>query len=474
MITSRGKRWELLHSLWIGWTFTLGFFNWIAFLYIGVRARRKQWIFWGIFYSVPFVLAMALPSLESWLGDVVIFLTFALGVAGIVHAFRVRKDYLVRLEMLQEDTINKAPIERRADAKYEVNSKIYEDLNAKKTLDRPSTDGLNVTKDTSASSQPDGNSFDLSPQSTETGQVSNESARSSASSNRLATSTKVSGELEYRISSSYPFPLAFGYRSLASIVDPRDLYREQLRVAENLLAFLGAVSLSVLREEDRKKSGIDPREFWRSGISPGDWKEIVRLCSKAFASYENTPVASAIKDLNIRSEKKGFGANIFALIRAKNDYKHDRGPVVLDDIFRASEEVQENLRGCMESLAFFTEYPIRQVEDFDVKRGGSGVILKCLRYTGDHPSFPQEEVAFDTPLPRGDLFLDSGGTSWVPLFPFMISMTCSHCKVRETYFIDMWDTRKNIVSMKSFERGHTASNMEIPEALAEWIDNSEL
>jgi len=168
-------------------------------------------------------------------------------------------------------------------------------------------------------------------------------------------------ELEYKISSSYPFPIAFGFRSLASIVDPRDLYREQLRVAENMLAFLGSVSLALIREKDRDKAGIDPKEFWATGISPGDWKEIVGRCSKVFVGYEDDPLALAIKGTNIRSEKKerSFGANMTALIRAKNDFKHDRGPVVLEEIAKASVEVQDRLRCCMEALAFSTAYPIR-------------------------------------------------------------------------------------------------------------------
>jgi len=48
-ITGKGKKREILHSLWIGWTFTLGFFNWIAFLSIGWRARQGKWIFWALF-----------------------------------------------------------------------------------------------------------------------------------------------------------------------------------------------------------------------------------------------------------------------------------------------------------------------------------------------------------------------------------------------------------------------------------------
>jgi hypothetical protein len=52
---------------------------------------------------------------------------------------------------------------------------------------------------------------------------------------RIFAITQSGDELDYRISSSYPLPVAYGFRSLTSIVDHRDLYREQLRIAENIL-----------------------------------------------------------------------------------------------------------------------------------------------------------------------------------------------------------------------------------------------
>jgi hypothetical protein len=48
-----------------------------------------------------------------------------------------------------------------------------------------------------------------------------------------------------------------------------------LRIAENTLAFLASVSLVLLKDQDRDEAGIDLQEYWRSGISPGDWKDIV-------------------------------------------------------------------------------------------------------------------------------------------------------------------------------------------------------
>ena len=118
--TSKGPRWEILHSLWIAWTFTLGFFNWVAFFYIGVRAKQLKWILWGLFYAIPFILAMAFatsPAFDGWVGDIIVALIIILGIIGIIHAFRIRKEYLLRLEALQQRTTsNESALRSRIDA----------------------------------------------------------------------------------------------------------------------------------------------------------------------------------------------------------------------------------------------------------------------------------------------------------------------------------------------------------------------
>jgi hypothetical protein len=104
-VTARGKRWEILHSLWIGWTlFTLGFLSWIAFLYIGIRTRQRNWILWAVLYAVPFCLSGLLGVIFGPSADVPnrvenVGVALAIAVWGIsaIHAFKVRKEYLVRL-----------------------------------------------------------------------------------------------------------------------------------------------------------------------------------------------------------------------------------------------------------------------------------------------------------------------------------------------------------------------------------------
>lgn len=221
---------------------------------------------------------------------------------------------------------------------------------------------------------------------------------------RIPTLLAPRDELEHRISTSYPYPLASGFRFLMGAGNPRDLYREQLRFAENILAFLASVSLTLLREEDRGEVGLDVKKYWSGGISPGDWKEIIQRCSKVFGGYRDVPLATAIRRLKIGSEQKGFGRDVIELIRAKNDFKHDRGPAGLEDMADASDEVQERFRRCMEALAFLADYPIRRVREVEADPGG-GFSVKCLRYTGAQPNLPQEEVHLPKAPRENDLYL---------------------------------------------------------------------
>ena len=85
------RRWWWRHSFWIVWTFTLGFLNWLAFFYIGVKARRAEWIVAGFLYLLPPVLFIGFLSTTLW----PIFLAVQLFVAGVsvLHALMVRPEY---------------------------------------------------------------------------------------------------------------------------------------------------------------------------------------------------------------------------------------------------------------------------------------------------------------------------------------------------------------------------------------------
>ena len=91
-LTGRSRyRWWWRHSLWIIWTFTLGFLNWVAFFYIGARARNAAWIAAGLVYLLPAVATITSIG-TSWLRYALA--AQALTAAGsVLHAFVARPHY---------------------------------------------------------------------------------------------------------------------------------------------------------------------------------------------------------------------------------------------------------------------------------------------------------------------------------------------------------------------------------------------
>jgi hypothetical protein len=84
-------RWWWRHSLWVVWTFTLGVFNWVAFLYIGARARSAAWIASGLFYLLPLVATLASIG-TLWLRLALPVQAFFSAVS-LVHALIARPRY---------------------------------------------------------------------------------------------------------------------------------------------------------------------------------------------------------------------------------------------------------------------------------------------------------------------------------------------------------------------------------------------
>ena len=275
-------------------------------------------------------------------------------------------------------------------------------------------------------------------------------------------------QLSYQVRNFFPFPLAYSYRLLDSIVNASDLYREQMRAAENILAFLGALCMSLLQREDRTASTIDAAKWWGQGVSPGHWREMIGACSKLFGSYVDSPLHSEIASLKVMEEKRGFGKLMHALIRAKNDFKHDRGPSPGNEMEQAVMDVGTLLSDVMSDLKFLTQYPLRLVRDMDYREDTGEMELKCLRYMGDHPGFLQESIARARPVPKGKLFVEVEPNVRYETSPFITVLNCATCRQPETYFIDTWDRSAGKARLRSFERGHTVESREIATELAGW------
>lgn len=102
-ITGRGKGWELRNSIWMLWAIlTLGLFNYISFYYIYFRVKQRKWLIAALVYSLIFIMFIIINEIYSekhWMTDVS-FAVYLLGwIISIVHVFKIRNEYLLRLEV---------------------------------------------------------------------------------------------------------------------------------------------------------------------------------------------------------------------------------------------------------------------------------------------------------------------------------------------------------------------------------------
>jgi hypothetical protein len=280
----------------------------------------------------------------------------------------------------------------------------------------------------------------------------------------LDASIRLAETLDFQIRNFFPFPLAFAYRTLTGFISPQETYVEQFRVAENLLAFVASIELSLIAGDKERLRTIDIVKAWQGGISPGTWRDVSIHAARVLSDYK-TDLAAGVRALWLEKRKGKFREAVDRLISTRNDFHHGRGPKTEEDLAKAVDETSGLFCLVYGDLAFLTEYPIRLVREIDAIRGTTRVILQTLRLAGDHPGLMQEKLEYATPLKRNDLYIELQSGIWEPLYPFLSVHSCPTCKIRETYFVDAWAGPGKGAKLKSFERGHTIENKDIGEAL---------
>ena len=111
-ITSKSTMWESLNSWWIFLSYMC--LAWVAFLYIGSRAKKKVWVTLGGIYLFIFLILFGLyrgyaEHIEEHTIYFMFYVTFF--ISGIILSYKFKKEYLIRLEMLQERNINQIEYE---------------------------------------------------------------------------------------------------------------------------------------------------------------------------------------------------------------------------------------------------------------------------------------------------------------------------------------------------------------------------
>ena len=98
-ITNKSATWEFLNSLWI--LFSFAFFSLIGFYYIGIRVKKKMWMFFGFIYFFLLLIISSAPELKNEGAVAALYY-----ISGIVLSFYLRKDYLIRLETIKGNNVS--------------------------------------------------------------------------------------------------------------------------------------------------------------------------------------------------------------------------------------------------------------------------------------------------------------------------------------------------------------------------------
>lgn len=123
-IKPRSKIWRFFNSWWVLLTFVF-FMNWVAFMYISAKTKKKSWAVWGLVYSIPFILLVfEVYDEKSTAYDYLFFVAIIGTVISVIHALNIRKEYLSRLQYRKA---YEAEMERHLAYDYDPDTEDYDD-----------------------------------------------------------------------------------------------------------------------------------------------------------------------------------------------------------------------------------------------------------------------------------------------------------------------------------------------------------
>jgi DNA uptake protein ComE-like DNA-binding protein len=105
-VTKKGSVWEFKKSVWIIWSFIL-LLNGVGMYRVGKKVKVKKWRNYGLLYTASTWIGVIAVSefTGSILEDIGMTIFFIGWIGCIIHCFRIRKECLVRLEILEEQKV---------------------------------------------------------------------------------------------------------------------------------------------------------------------------------------------------------------------------------------------------------------------------------------------------------------------------------------------------------------------------------
>lgn len=114
------------------------FLHWSAFFYIAMRVKSRPFAIWGVLYTITcFGGLFSLTSYEqnTWQSNIGFAIFICSWVICILHALKVRKEFLLRLEARQLSSLrDENELKRKIESEYGVDFDIHVQENIKRPV----------------------------------------------------------------------------------------------------------------------------------------------------------------------------------------------------------------------------------------------------------------------------------------------------------------------------------------------------
>jgi hypothetical protein len=285
------------------------------------------------------------------------------------------------------------------------------------------------------------------------------------------------GDINYKVGSLYPFPLAYPYRNIYLEKEFTGIYERQMKYGEHLLSFLASVGLSLIFEY-REQINQSPdsvvtliKEKLSRGLSPGDWRTLLQESCCILRDLKDVPLAddfSAIWFKGTGKRESEFAKNTRQCIVEKlNDFKHGRGPFNAHEYELSGKKQIADINNLLEDLDFVSQCEMVVIDDIDTKWTTGETIYKASLLKGDHPAFETITFGANKLLTKEKLYLRFN-TEFISLYPFLSFSYNLQTKRKEIF---SFDKRGNdTLALKSFDSGTSVESEQVYQDFSHWLN----
>lgn len=267
-------------------------------------------------------------------------------------------------------------------------------------------------------------------------------------------------KLSYRISNLFPHPIAYRWRKIEASKPDREGIENVLDCFEVLIVYLSIIAVVSSRKTDNvaiqrvNEIAKQLSSTRKAGISLGDWIGLVKECNEKDVenlSDEWIPFQEVFGFLKDNITIKA----VDLLHTRRNDYAHGRGPSNQKEVEEFFHLAKKDLDVVLSHVEFISEYKLLFIESTKWDSVEEKNYYDYRKLMGDHPLVPVESgVSGNNQIEKGSLYIKDRNGELHLLRPFFTRRNCIKCGRSAIFYLDTYDNKTEVCSLKSLEEGH--------------------